>query len=112
MNDKEFLVKAIDNYACYTKARRKLLKIFVNIALEDISIISVTDLQKITKFSKTSIYRAIRTFKADEMIESVLPRSNIYKINSSKLDVIVRHYLTKQNLLEKKDTFSCKKRTL
>jgi Fe2+ or Zn2+ uptake regulation protein len=104
MKDKDLVMRAIDSYASYTEPRRRLLKILVGIASEGIAVISVAELHQVTKVTKAAIYATLKVFQNDEIIEPVKNQDgslclNSFKINMSKLDLIVKHYLTKQSFL-------------
>ncbi len=105
MKDKELLMKAIDSYSVYTTRQRILLKILINMALDDVIVISVMELHKLSKTSRPSIYKCIALFEKDEIIEPIkdidgLVRLNTYRLNSNKVDNIVRHYLKRESSLK------------
>ena len=105
MKDKELLMKAIDSYSVYTDRQRKLLKMLINMAVDDVIVISVIELHKLSETSRPSIYKCIALFEKDEIIEPIkdidgLIRLNTYRLNANKIDNIVRHYLKRQASLK------------
>lgn len=105
MKDKELLMKAIDSYSTYTERQRKLLKILINMAVDDIVVVSAIDLHKLSETSRPSVYKCIALFEKDELIERIkdndgIIRLNSYRLNTNKIDNIVRHYLKRESLLK------------
>ena len=79
MDNKEQLVEAIDNYAGYSSGCRKVLRLLVELSIDDIAYVSVIQLSEISSLSKEKIYQALDLFQKDGFIEK-----NKGKINTTK----------------------------
>jgi hypothetical protein len=71
MDNKEQLIEAIDNYDGYSSGCRKVLKLLVELSIDDVAHISVVQLSKIALLSREMIYQALCTFQQDGFIELV-----------------------------------------
>jgi len=103
MNDKELLLKAIDNYSLYTSAQRVLLRTFVSINVNNIIITDVKELSKMLGISKATIYSSLEIFLIGGVIERVKsPNKGIgmLKLISSQLEEIKNIFLKKHELLK------------
>ena len=85
MKDKDLLVKAIDNYDPLTPAHRKVLKVLVDLAVDEVALITVIKLCKISTLSRTLIYQALEVLEKQEFIEVIKTDKNV---NKSKLNSI------------------------
>lgn len=104
MDNKDLWMKAIDNYSAYTSGQQKLLKIFINTAVDNVVVASVSDLNEVSKISKPSIYRCLERFQTDGIIEPIKEgniRLNSYRLKTSKIDDITERYLKKKSLMIK-----------
>lgn len=102
--DKELLLEAIDNYSAYTSNQRKLLKIFINIAMENIVKANIPELSKLSSVSRPTIYRYIDFFKREGIIDILNDTAttlNSFRLNINKLDDIIEYHLKKENILRK-----------
>jgi hypothetical protein len=104
MEDKKLLIKAIDYCDLYTPNQRKLLSLFVKLAINDVITMNVKSLAFITKQSKPTIYNTIKILEKDMVIEVIsknIPLKMV-KLNTAKLKAIKRIYLkTKRRKFKK-----------
>jgi Fe2+ or Zn2+ uptake regulation protein len=101
MTDKELIIKSIENYTFYTLSQRFLLKTLYQLANDNCIYSSVSEISKITKISRASIYRMLSIFQKDGVIS--LPNKENSKLNQinlvpKKLDQIKDTFTKKINL--------------
>jgi len=95
MDNKEQLIEAIDNYDLYTPHERTVLKTLLLISIDDVAIISILRLSKVSKVSRPVVYKALAAFIKHGLIEEIKDIrkvSNTFKIKRNKLQEIVDHY--------------------
>jgi DNA-binding MarR family transcriptional regulator len=95
MNDKELLIKAIENYDPYSLSKRKVLKVLVNTSIDGIARISGKRISELVGKSLGNIFLTIRNLEKDgfiERIKSTGEQSFSYKLNPSKMDFIIKLY--------------------
>lgn len=93
--DKELLMEAIDNYDAYSPSFRTILRILVDLSIDNVANITVIKLSKISSLSREIIYQALRMMEKDNFIE--LSKPNKGKINAillkdNKLNQITQYY--------------------
>lgn len=96
----ELLEAAIDNYFLLNKTQRKVLKSLVKVSIDNISIISIKELNKMTGVTNTPISNALSKLKAEGIIEDIQKRGKVFtgcKIKQSKISEIINIYSKKQN---------------
>jgi hypothetical protein len=109
MNNKDQLLNAVDNYDSYSAGYRKILKLLVELAIDDIAHITVIQLSKISSLSREMIYQALYVFQQDGLIEIVKrTKGKTGTINSiilkpNKLGQLIQFY-SKQLEVQKKYT--------
>jgi len=101
MTDKELIIKAIENYSFYTISQRLLLKSLYQLASDNCIYASVSEIGKITKISRASIYRILAIFQKDGLIS--IPNKEKSKLNkiiliSEKLEQIKDNFTNKTNM--------------
>ena len=103
-SDTELLIKAIDNYDILTPSHRKVLKILVELCIDDQLITTTIKLSKISGFSRTLIYQALEVFKHLEFIEITTKdknQLNAVVLKFHKLNDIIKHYELEQETKKK-----------
>jgi len=109
MNNKEQIIKSIDNYDSYSVGYRKILKLLVELAIDDIAHITVMQLSKISMMSREMIYQALYVFQQDGIIEIVKRTKgktgtiNCIILKPNKLNQLIQFYV-KQLEVQKKYT--------
>lgn len=101
---KEIILKALDYYDDYPKVQRKILKTLIEIAVDNMVIVTPTNLSKMAAVSRPSVYQTITILKNDEIIKSLADANkNKYKfiINIEKLSNILERTAIHQKLLTK-----------
>ena len=104
MNDKELLLEAIDNYDLLTPKYRIILKALIELAIDNVAIISVVKLSEITNVSRPVIYKALEVIKENQYIEQYKKSKNSltsFIIKPIKLQDIVKYYKNQKNVREK-----------
>lgn len=104
MNDKELLLEAIDNYSLFTQAQRVLLKVLVNINIDNTVTTSVEELSKLAESTKTTIYKSLNLLEEVGAIEKIKGPNKgigIIKLKINKLNEIQEIYVKKYNLVKK-----------
>jgi len=102
-DSKKLLFEAIDHYSLFTNAQKNLLKILIEIAVDNLVITSMTDLKKLTKATRITLSTGLDLFEKEGVIE--IFKSNGVKFTScqlqqKKLDDIVIHFQKKAQLLK------------
>lgn len=102
MDDKRSLIfEAIDNYELYAKSQRDVLKLIINIAINDVAVVSVKCIVEKTNIARSSVYNIMKNLQNDEVITKFRiknTRQDSYKINRKKLDYIVQVYNNKKSV--------------
>jgi predicted transcriptional regulator len=104
MDKKEKLIEAIDNYAGYSSGCRTILKLLVELSIDNIAYISVMQLSEISSLSKEKIYQALDLFQKDNFIEKNKGKINTTKgitLKSDRFDQLVQFHKKKIELQEK-----------
>jgi hypothetical protein len=100
--NKELLMKAIDNYALLPKTGRVLLKTLINLAIDDIIVINIKELSKLSNISRPSVYSSLKVLEDNGFIQRQNnPRSRLssFIIKPHKFENIIQHYTVRQNIL-------------
>src|SRR4051812_23562025 len=102
MDDKQKLIfEAIDNYELYAKSQRDILKLIINLAINDIAVVSVKYVVERTNVARSSVYNIMKNLQNDDVITKFRlknTRQDSYKINRKKLDYIVQVYSNKKSV--------------
>ena len=104
IEDKELLLEAIDNYDVYTPSVATVLKILIELSVDDVVIISVLKLSKLTKISRPVVYKALETFEETGIIERIKKpqhKTSCFYLKANKLKHIIEHYKRQKNILNK-----------
>jgi DNA-binding MarR family transcriptional regulator len=103
MDNKELLLKAIDNYDVYSLTQRETLKALVNISIDSVATVSPTGLSKLIKIKRGIIYHNLKIFEKDKFIEKITKttkRASIFRLSEPKLDYLVKLYENKRNYFD------------
>ena len=104
IKDKNLLAIAIDNYELYTSKQKNILKILVNMAIENIATVGTAYLMEKTKLSRPAIYLNLKKFTIEGTINRIRKpgeRYNSYELNQKKLDYILQLYKNKKAMEDK-----------
>lgn len=69
MKDKELLLEAIDSYDLLPLTGKVVLKTLIKLAIDDIIIINIKELNKLSKVSKTTVYSSLKILEDNGFIE-------------------------------------------
>jgi predicted transcriptional regulator of viral defense system len=99
---KELLLEAINHYALLSLSYKKVLKILVQIAIDDTAIINIKDLTNLSGVSRISTYHALQALEREKFIEKVSVKGSklgSFIIKPKKIQEIINHYSVIKNLL-------------
>jgi len=102
VQDKELLMRAIDNYALLPITGRSLLKILINLAIDDVVIVNIKELSKLANISRPSVYANLKLLENNGFVErQTNPRSRLssFLIKPHKFKNIIQHYTVRENIL-------------
>ena len=104
MDNKDLLMKAVDNYEAYSPSYRKILKLLVELSIDDVAYTTVLQLSNILVLSRQVIYEALYVFEKEKIIEII--KKDRGKISSivlkpNKLNQIVQYYNVQIEMLNK-----------
>lgn len=103
--DKQTLLfQAIDNYDLLTPSHRIVLKVLLELSIDDEALISIKKLSEMAKVSKPVVYEALTICEKKGFIERAkLAKSRItsFMIKRNKLNDIIKHYDTQENVKKK-----------
>ena len=102
MENKELLLEAIDHYVLLSPTYRKVLKILVQIAIDDTAIIGIKELTKLAGTSRISTYNALSLLEKEKFIEKLsIKGSKIgsFIIKPKKLQEVINHHSIKKNII-------------
>lgn len=71
MDNKEQLLEAIDNYRTYSAGYRTILKLLVELSIDEMVHITVIQLSQMSLLSREIIYQALDVLERDGLIEIV-----------------------------------------
>lgn len=103
MNNKELLLKAIDNYDEYVLTQRETLKALVNLSIDSVVTVSPTAFSKLIKIRREIIYYNLKIFEKDKFIVKITKttkRANVFRFNKIKLDYLIKLYENKRNYFD------------
>lgn len=89
---KSLLLEAIPNIGVYTRAETEILKKLIDIEVDNISVIPIKALKSQLSLSHTSVYSSLKSLQNKQLIEKVYNQSNSYKLNTDKLNHIIKLY--------------------
>ena len=102
--NKKLLLEAIDNYDLLTPVTKTILKTFVDIAVDNVVIISVLKLSQLAGVSRPGTYAALKALEEQGIIER-MPVSGkkltSFFLKTGKLKGIIKFYTPRKNLLHK-----------
>lgn len=99
---KKLLLAAVEDYELYSISQRAVLKILINVAIDNVASVNISYLTKAAKLSRASIYAIMKQLENDNFIERMRikgTRHDCFKVNKSKLDHIINIYHNKNSLL-------------
>ena len=95
MEEQELILEAIDHYSSLSPSARIILKVLVQVAIDDIAIIRVEDLAKLSKFSKMTVYSCLAALEKEKLMEKASkPRAKLgtYALKSKRFEEIIKRY--------------------
>lgn len=99
MTDNELIKKAIDNYEALSPSHRKVLKLLVELAIDDIVIMSVMKLSKVSGFSRELIYQSLECLEKERFIDRIrkggdksLGKLHSIVLKAAKINEIIKLY--------------------
>lgn len=104
-DDKDLLLKAIDEYDIYRPQGRSILKVLVLVAEGDVATITVSKLIEFSKVSRQGTYNTLKYLENDKVIEHIKApgiKLNSFRLNVTKLNNIVKYY---QQSIQAKNVF-------
>jgi predicted transcriptional regulator of viral defense system len=102
MENKELLLEAIDNYALLSNSYRKVLKVLVQIAIDDSVIISLKKLIELAGVSRISGYHALSFLEKEKFIEKLSVKGSKlgkFLIKPKKLQEVIDHHSIIKNII-------------
>jgi hypothetical protein len=102
MKDQELILQAIDHYALLSPAYRKVFKILIQVAVDDIAIITIKDLIALANVSRISGYHALQALEKEKFIEKISIKGSkvgTFIIKPKKIHEITSHYSALKKLL-------------
>lgn len=102
MKDKELLMEAIDSYDLLTVSGRIILKSLIKLAIDDVIIISIKELSKLSKVSRPAVYSSLRLLEDNGFIErQINPGSRLssFVLKPQRFNIIIKHYTVRKNML-------------
>lgn len=95
MEDKNLIKKAIDKYDIYSPSQRDILKLFIDISIDNLIQASVKYISEKTHLKKSTIYFAINLFLKDGLLQRDIGASKALLLSENKLNYIVDIYKKK-----------------
>ena len=98
MEDKNLIKKAIDKYDVYSPSQRDILKLFIDISINNLIEASVKYISERTQLKKSTIYFAINLFLKDGFIQRDIGASKALVLSENKINYIVEIYKKKYSM--------------
>lgn len=102
MKDKELLLKAIDNYDLLTQSGKIVLKSLIKLAIDDVVIINIKELSKLSKVSRPAVYSSLKILEDSGFIErqtSPGSRLSSFLLKPQRFNAITNYYTVRKNFL-------------
>jgi DNA-binding MarR family transcriptional regulator len=102
MKNKELLFSAIDNYALLSRAYRKVLKTLIKLAIDNVVVINIKDLSKLSKVSRPAVYAALKVLEKEKLINrhnNPGSRLSSFLLKPQKFEDIIKYYSIRENIL-------------
>lgn len=102
MKDKELLIEAIENYDLFTLHEKTILKLLIELSIDNKVVCSIIKLKEISQISRPTIYRALQMFEDYSLIDiEKNPNRKIstFILKDHKLKEIISHHLSRKNIL-------------
>ncbi|MCA9385758.1 hypothetical protein KC717_03865 [Candidatus Dojkabacteria bacterium] len=104
MKDKELLFSAIDSYALLSRTYREVLKTLIKLAIDDVVVINIKDLSKLSNVSRPAVYAALKVLEKEKLItRNINPGSRLssFVLKPQKFDDIIKYHSVRENILHK-----------
>lgn len=104
MDKKNMYIEAIQNCDLYTNKQRSILSTLVQVAIDEVATISPRNLSEISGATQPVVYKAIRLFEKEKLIQSLNTANNkrgVFKLLIPKLDEIEEIYKKTKKLKNK-----------
>ena len=104
MDKKNMYIEAIQNCDLYTNKQRSILSTLVKVAIDEVATISPRNLSEISGATQPVVYKAIRLFEKEKLIQSLNTANNkrgVFKLLIPKLDEIEEIYKKTKKLKNK-----------
>jgi len=98
MEDKNLIKKAIDKYDVYSPSQREILKLFIDISINNLIEASVRYISERTQLKKSTVYFAINLFLKDGFIQRDIGASKALVLSENKINYIVEIYKKKYSM--------------
>ena len=98
MEDKNLIKKAIDKYDVYSPSQREILKLFIDISINNLIEASVKYISERTQLKKSTVYFAINLFLKDGFIQRDIGASKALVLSENKINYIVEIYKKKYSM--------------
>ncbi|CAB4124149.1 MarR-type HTH domain containing protein [uncultured Caudovirales phage] len=102
MKDKELLLKAIDDYDLLTQSGKIVLKSLIKLAIDDVVIINIKELSKLSKVSRPAVYSSLKILEDSGFIErqtSPGSRLSSFLLKPQRFNTIINYYTVRKNFL-------------
>lgn len=104
MENKELLIEAIDNSLKYTLKQRDILKLFLNLEVNELVSITPRELAEMFNVTRATIYLSLNILEKDGLIKNMTEKGrhfNIYRLSKSNLNDLLQVYTKKKDYLKK-----------
>lgn len=95
MEEKELLLEALDHYGSVSPAAITVLKILVQVAVDEVAIIKITDLTRLSKLAQNTVYTSLLTLEKEKFLERISKKGSKvgnYKIKSLRFEDVIKRY--------------------
>lgn len=97
MLDKTLLLKAVSDYEPYTKSQKKMLKLLVNLSIDNHVTISCNYIMENLDLSRPTVYFNLKKFERDGFITRIntMNKQDEFVLHPEKLEYIYKLYQIK-----------------
>jgi Mn-dependent DtxR family transcriptional regulator len=95
IDNRDLLLKAIEEYDIYRPQGRDILKVLVLVAEGELATITVSKLIELSGVSRQGTYNTLKYLENDKVIEHIKApglKLNSFRLNTTKLNSIVKYY--------------------
>lgn len=102
MEEKELLLEVLDHYGSISPGAITILKILVQVAVDDVAIIKITELTRLSKLAQNTVYTNLAKLEKEKFLERISKKGSklgAYKIKPLRFEDLIQRYKLQKNVI-------------